>query len=74
MSLTEFTAETTVCRNPAVPYFNENLWKLMKTSDAALRKAIKTRRDIDMPIYKGLRNKVFQEPRLAKSRFYQYTE
>ena len=42
----------------------------MKTRDAALRKAIKTRREIDMLVYKGLRNKVIQELRSAKSRFY----
>lgn len=42
----------------------------MKSRDAALRKAIKTRRDTDMLIYKGLRNKVILELRLAKSLFY----
>ncbi len=53
-----------------LPWFNENLWKLMKTRNAALRKAIKTRRETDMLFYKGLRNKVIQELRLAKSCFY----
>lgn len=42
----------------------------MKSREAALRKAIKTRRDTDMLIYKGLRNKVIQELREAKSHFY----
>lgn len=42
----------------------------MKTGDAALRKAIKTRRDTDMLIYKGFRNKVIEKLSLAKSGFY----
>lgn len=44
-------------------WFNENLWRLMKFSDAALRKAIKTRGDTDILIYKDLMNKVTQELR-----------
>ena len=30
----------------SLPWFNENLWKLMKSRDAALTKAIKTRRTL----------------------------
>ena len=37
---------------------------------AALRKAVNTRRDADMLIYKDLRNKVIQELREAKSHFH----
>ena len=48
-------------------WFNEHLWKLMKSRDAALRKEIKTRRDTDMMFIKGLRNKVIQQLREDKS-------
>ena len=67
----------THCENPEknrnkvnLPWFSENLWQLMKSRDAALKKAIKTKRDTDTLDYKGLRNKVFKELRLAKSRFH----
>lgn len=53
-----------------LPWFNENLWKMMKSRDAALLKALKTRRDTDILLYRGLRNKVICELRLAKSRFF----
>ena len=42
----------------------------MKDGNDKGREAIKTRREIDMLVYKGLRNKVIQELRSAKSRFY----
>ncbi len=42
----------------------------MKTRDAALKKAMKSRRDTDILIFKGLRNKVIRELRQAKSCFY----
>jgi len=53
-----------------LPWFNANLWKLMKSRDSALKKAISTGRDIDRLCYKGLRNKVIRELRVAKSNYY----
>lgn len=42
----------------------------MKYRDTALKRAIKTKRDTDILSYKGLRNKVIKELKLAKSRFF----
>ncbi|KAG7526776.1 hypothetical protein JOB18_045141 [Solea senegalensis] len=53
-----------------LPWFSEILWQLMKSKDAALKKAIKTKRDTDILVYKNLRNKVINELRLAKSHFF----
>ena len=53
-----------------LPWFSDTLWQLMKQRDSALKKANKTKRDSDILIYKGLRNKVVNEIRLAKSSFY----
>lgn len=43
---------------------------MMKQRDLALKKATKTKLDTDILIYKGLRNKVVNELRSAKSSFY----
>ena len=56
-----------------LPWFSENLWQLMKNRDTALKRAIKTKRDTDLLVYKGLRNRVIKELRLAKSRFFSPT-
>lgn len=42
----------------------------MKYRDSALKKAIKTGRHTDRLCYKGLRNKVIRELRVAKSNYY----
>ena len=47
-----------------LPWFSENIWKLMKSRDAALK------RDADILIAKGFRNKVINELRLAKWQFF----
>ncbi len=51
-------------------WFNDNLWKLMKNRDSVLKMATKSGRDIDRLCYKGLRNKVIRELRVAKSSYY----
>lgn len=57
-------------KRATLPWFSDTLWQLMKQRDLALKKATKSKRDTDILIYKGLRNKVVNEIRLAKSRFY----
>lgn len=42
----------------------------MRDRDTALKKAVKSKRDTDMLIFKGLRNRVIKELRQAKSNFY----
>ncbi|XP_034043076.1 uncharacterized protein LOC117525349 [Thalassophryne amazonica] len=57
-------------RKQNLPWLTDNVWKLMKQRDAALRKAIKSKVSTDLLIFKGLRNKVIYELRQAKSQFY----
>lgn len=53
-----------------VPWLNEQIWTLMKKSDSALKKAIKTGLNTDRNIFKSLRNKVTIQLRKAKADFY----
>lgn len=57
-------------KRETLPWLNDNIWQMMKQRDLALKKATKTKLDTDILIYKGLRNKVVNELRSAKSSFY----
>ena len=56
-------------KNP-LPWLNNDLWKLMRTRDAALKKYHKTGLTTDRLTYNQLRNKVIQQLRHAKATFY----
>jgi len=51
-------------------WLNDNLWKLTRTRDSALKKSHKTGLTTDRLIYKELRNKVTQQRRQAKAMLY----
>lgn len=53
-----------------LPWMNDNIRKLMKRRDLALKTFIKTRRDTDLKLFKGLRNQVVKEFRMSKSNYY----
>lgn len=53
-----------------IPWMNDNIRKLIKRRDHALKTFINTRRDIDLKLFKGLRNQVVKELRMSKSNYY----
>lgn len=53
-----------------LPWFNINLWELMKKRDASLKKFLKSKLNTDHLIFKSLRNKVTQQLRKARANFF----
>ena len=57
-------------KKQTLPWFNDALWHVMKTRDAALKKSLKSGLETDSLIFKSLRNKVIGQLRKAKANFF----
>lgn len=57
-------------KKPSLPWFNSDIWHIMKKRDIARKKSIKTRLHTDHLIYTGLRNQVVSELRKAKINYF----
>lgn len=53
-----------------LPWINEELKKLMKERDLALKKSVKTKLSSDINIFKSLRNRVTKNIRKSKAEYY----
>ncbi len=57
-------------RKIQLPWINDTIRQLMKQRDHALKTFLKTRHEIDLQLFKGLRNRVTKEFRILKSNYY----
>ncbi len=57
-------------RKIQLPWINDTIRQLMKQRDHALKTFLKTRHEIDLQLFKGLRNRVTKEFRTLKSNYY----
>lgn len=57
-------------KKQSLPWFNSEIWQLMKKRDLALKKSLKTKNGTDHFIYTGLRNQVITELRKVKINYF----
>lgn len=57
-------------RRSSLPWLNNDICQLMKKRDLALKNSLFTKSITDLLIFKGLRNRVVRELRLAKTTYF----
>lgn len=63
-------AKTKKRQKNSLPWFNTDVWRLMKQRDHALKQALKSKLEHDKRTFVMLRNKVIKELRKAKANFF----
>jgi len=69
MTKSEFSKNISYSSKVHLPWLNEQLWKLMKQRDLALKAALKSKLPHERQ-FQNLRNKVVKELRQAKANYF----